>query len=190
MVNKDNGQEKGTVYRTMRLKKREVTQREELRQILEECKVVRIGTSDEEGMLIVPLNYGYEWKTDAEGKEKLQIYFHSARDGRKVEAFAKNPKVAFELDCAGSVIRGDYACAYSFAYRSIMGNGTVRLLEKREEKQKALDQIMCHMAPDAKVKFEDAMIERVNVYCLEAEHFTGKMRQDERERKNDTGSTN
>ena len=45
--------------REMRLKKREITDPEILREILESCEVVRIGAMDEEGMFIVPMNYGY-----------------------------------------------------------------------------------------------------------------------------------
>ena len=47
--------------REMRLKKREITDPEILREILESCEVVRIGAMDEEGMFIVPMNYGYEY---------------------------------------------------------------------------------------------------------------------------------
>ena len=43
----------------MRLKKREVTDKKVLGEILEECDVVRIGAVDEEGMFIVPVNFGY-----------------------------------------------------------------------------------------------------------------------------------
>ena len=46
--------------REMRLKKREITDPEILREILESCEVVRIGAMDEEGMFIVPMNYGYD----------------------------------------------------------------------------------------------------------------------------------
>ena len=46
--------------RNMRLAKREVTETEALRQILEDCDVVRLGLTDEDGMFIVPVNFGYE----------------------------------------------------------------------------------------------------------------------------------
>ena len=42
--------------REMRLKKREITDPEILREILESCEVVRIGAMDEEGMFIVPMD--------------------------------------------------------------------------------------------------------------------------------------
>ena len=42
---------------------------------------------------IVPLNYGYEY---ADGE--LTFYFHSAKEGRKLEILKKNPTVCLELD--------------------------------------------------------------------------------------------
>ena len=46
----------------MRLAKREITDGKELRSVIEKCTVLRIGGRDEEGMFIVPVNYGYEWE--------------------------------------------------------------------------------------------------------------------------------
>ena len=115
-------------HRPMRRQKREVTSPEELRRILEKCQILRIGAMDEEGMFVVPVNYGFEWE------DELLLYFHSAKEGRKADAFRKDPNVAFELDCGYEVITGDYACSYSAAYESIMGNGTVTLLETPEKR--------------------------------------------------------
>ena len=42
----------------MRLSKREITDMAVIREILEECDVVRLGLKDDEGMFIVPVNYG------------------------------------------------------------------------------------------------------------------------------------
>ena len=64
--------------RPMRLAKREVRETEELRWILEDCDVVRIGLTDEEGMFIVPVNFGYEL-SEQDGEWKLTLYIHSAR---------------------------------------------------------------------------------------------------------------
>ena len=47
--------------REMRLYKREIRDPEIIREILEECSVVRLGTRDEEGMFIVPGKCGYEF---------------------------------------------------------------------------------------------------------------------------------
>lgn len=167
--------------RQMRLKKREIKEEEALRQILEDCDVVRIGAVDEEGMFIVPVNYGYEFVQTQSGQSRLKLYFHSAREGRKAELFDKEPDVAIEMDCGHKVIRGDYTCAYSFAFRSIMGNGKIRPVKEKEEKRYGLNLLMRHMEPSAEINFMDEMVERVSVYCIEVTHFTGKQRKEERE---------
>ena len=94
-----------------------------LRQILADCDVVHIGAMDGDGMFVVPVNYGYEFCSGSEGEKtvstveglpgSLRLYLHSAGEGRKAEAFAGGPEVAFEMDCGHEIIRGDYTCSYS-----------------------------------------------------------------------------
>ena len=103
----------------------------------------------QEGIYIVPVNYGYSWE---EG-EPLRFYIHSAKEGRKVQAFAAREDVGFELDLEQGVIRGTYTCSYSYAYQRITGTGKIRLLENREEKEHGLSRIMEHMAPEAELSF-------------------------------------
>ena len=161
--------------RPMRLFKREIKDEEILREILEECDVVRLGGFDEDGMFIVPVNYGYELE-NISGKMNLRLYIHGAKEGRKAEAFAKNASVAVEMDCCHEVITGDYTCSYSYAYRSIMGNGRIHVLTEKEKQIHALTKIMEHLAPDAEIRFRPEMLERTAVFCIDVEDFTGKER--------------
>ena len=108
--------------RTMRLKKREIRDKEVLRDLIDGCSVVRIGAADEEGMFIVPVNYGYELLEKEDGTLDWKLYFHSAAQGRKAEAFAKEPVAALELDREGGVIRGDYTCSYSLCLPEYYGD--------------------------------------------------------------------
>lgn len=163
--------------RQMRLGKREIKEPEDLQKILEACDVVRIGAVDEEGMFIVPVNFGYEFEV-CEGKEpQLRLYFHGALKGRKAEAFAQKPEVAIEMDCAHQLITGDYTCSYSYAYQSIMGTGHVRLLSEKDEKIHGLSRVMEHLAPEAEIAFSEEMLARTGVFCIEVTSFTGKMRE-------------
>lgn len=157
----------------MRLYKREVKDPQMLNKILETCDVVRIGCQDEEGLFVVPVNYGYEY----DFKQGLKLYLHSAAEGRKAAAFDREPTVAFEMDYETGLIRGDYSCSYSMGFCSIMGNGRIRKLQEREEKIKGLTLLMNHIAPEAEIHFRDEMLARVNIYCIEADSFTGKMRE-------------
>ena len=161
--------------REMRLHKREVRDPEIIREILEECSVVRLGTRDEEGMFIVPVNFGYEFSEKEDG-QGLTFFIHGAGEGRKADAFDSCPDVAVEMDCRHGIITGDYTCSYSYSYRSIMGNGKVRRAADEQEKVYGLTKIMEHMAPDAEICFRPEMLERTAVFCIDVEDFTGKER--------------
>ena len=155
--------------REMRLHRRKVEDPKIIREILDECSVMRIGIRDEEGMFIVPVNYGYELEEE-DGYLRLTLYFHGA------EALAADPETAIEMDCRHEVITGDYSCSYSYAYRSIMGNGKAVLLTGAEEKQYALARLMEHMAPGTVIEFGPEALARTNVYRINVAHFTAKER--------------
>ena len=159
--------------RKMRLAKREIQEKKRLMEILEQAKVLRIGTMDQDGIYIVPVNYGYSWE---EGKP-LRFYIHSAKEGRKVQAFAAREDVGFELDLEQGVIRGTYTCSYSYAYRSIMGTGKIRKVTDPAEKEHGLRLLMNHMEPGAKIDFSPEVLERTAVFCIEVKEFTGKQRE-------------
>lgn len=68
----------------MRRKDREVTCEADKLAILDECKVCRVALQDEQGLYIVPMNFGYQYESD-----RLTLYFHSAKSGRKITALQK-----------------------------------------------------------------------------------------------------
>ena len=185
---------------SMRLRKREVRDVEMLRTIVEACKVVHIGCIDEEGVFVVPMSFGYEWSmatenatcgggiatgdeadnvvpgTGTEAEAHLTLWLHCAAEGRKARAWAENPHVAIEMDCEDGLITGDFACAYSYAFRSIMGTGTLTPVTSPAEKRRGLTRIMEHIAPGSPISYSDQSIERVAVWRLDVERFTGKLR--------------
>ena len=161
--------------RKMRLYKREICEPEIIKEILEECEVVRLGCRDAEGMFIIPVNYGYEF-SKSEEKMRLTLFIHGAGEGRKADAFTACPDVAVEMDCRHGIITGDYTCSYSYSYRSIMGNGKVRRAADVQEKIYGLTKIMEHMAPEAEIEFSPAMLERTEVFLIDIERFTEKER--------------
>ena len=123
----------------MRRKDREVTDQEEIQKIFDDCKVCRIGIVDEDGPYIVPMNYGY---VKEEGK--VILYFHGAREGKKIDLIRKNPNVGIELDYKHELAEGKIAFQYSYYYASIIGKGTASIIDNPKEKLKALNVIMRH----------------------------------------------
>lgn len=168
--------------REMRRAKREVTDAGELRGIIEACRTVRLGLVDAEGVFIVPMSFGYDWPEGDDGA-RLTLWLHSAGAGRRTEALlatgagtAAGAPVAIEMDVEDGVTTGDYACAYSFAYRSIMGTGRAHVVTDADEKVRGLRRIMEHLAPGAPVTFSPEAVERVSVLRVDVERLSGKQR--------------
>lgn len=152
----------------MRRKEREVSDPVELIKILQSCKVIRVALQDQEGLYIVPLNYGYVL---SEGV--LTFYFHSAKVGRKLSAIKKDNRVAFELDGEHRLIDGDKACDYSFAFDSVIGQGFAFIVEDPEEKKTGLSLLMKHQTGKDFV-FTDKEAATVTVWKITATTYTGK----------------
>ncbi|MBE6053639.1 MAG: pyridoxamine 5'-phosphate oxidase family protein [Clostridium sartagoforme] len=152
----------------MRRKDREVTNINEKIEIINNCKVIRLGMQDKEGLYIVPLNFGYSYLED-----KLTLYFHSAKEGRKLDAIVENSDVAFEMDCEHRLIEADTACLYGFAFKSIVGNGVASIVENMEEKKRALSLLMKHQT-GKNFAFEDKHAKAVAVFKVDVTNFSAK----------------
>lgn len=155
----------------MRRKDREVTDIHQQLDILGKCKVCRLAMQDAQGLYIVPMNFGYEYRD-----EKLTLYFHGAREGRKIRALEHGLIVAFEMDCEGELRKGETPCAYGYAYKSLMGTGRAVLVKETEEKKKALSLLMMHQT-GRKFCFTDQQTESVAVIRVEADGMTAKCRE-------------
>ena len=155
----------------MRRADREVTDRQEILAILNQCTVGHLALVDPYGEpYLVPMNFGWE---DKEGK--VQIYLHSAKEGRKLDILAKNPRACFEADCNHELETARNACAYSFKYESVMGWGNVRVVQDVEEKIHGLTLLMTHQT-GKDFTFEPKHTAIVEVLCLELDKITGKRR--------------
>lgn len=152
----------------MRRKDREVTDINDLLSIVEECRICHLGLIDDKGMYIVPLNYGYEYIN-----QRLNLYFHSAHVGRKIDAIINNPNVCIEMDCDHRLIEGEKACDYSFGFKSIIGNGKASIVSDYNEKLKGLSLLMKHET-QREFEFDEKMINQVSVIKVEVNEFTGK----------------
>lgn len=113
----------------MRRKDREITDICAILELVSECKVCRLAMTDGGVPYIVPLNYGYEYADGA-----LTFYFHSAKEGRKLEILKKNPTVCLELDGRGELVEAANPCAYGYTFASVIGTGNVEFIEYTEEK--------------------------------------------------------
>ena len=105
-------------------KDKEITDKTEIEAILREATVGRLGTSTDDTPYVVPVSYVYD-----DGK----IIIHGAKQGKKMEAIASNPRVCLEVDTS-DIITSDDPCNYSYRYKSVIANGTAKILEDPNEK--------------------------------------------------------
>ena len=85
----------------MRRADRQVTDPQEINQIIKTAKVLHLGLFDGNFPYVVPLHYGYEQENGV-----FVFFLHSAKDGHKLEQIQKNPHVCVELECEVSPIPG------------------------------------------------------------------------------------
>lgn len=156
--------------RDMRRKDREVSG-QEIIDIIHKQDVCRLAMVDQGVPYIVPLNFGYQ----TEGT-KLELYFHCANEGRKLDILRKNPTVCFELDGGHRFLKGNSPCQYSFAFESVIGTGEVEFIEDREEKAAALGIIIERFGPDPDFVYPEAMISGVTVFKVIVKEVKGKRR--------------
>ena len=156
----------------MRRQDRAVTDPQEIRAILERCQVCRLAMADAQGLYIVPMNYGFT----LEG-ERLTLYFHCAREGRKIDALTAAPQVAFEMDGGHQLTGAGQACNYSFNYECVTGTGTVRFCTAPAEKIAGLQAIMAHLTGEH-FSLTDQMVEKVCVFQVTADAYSAKARRE------------
>ena len=169
----------------MRLAKREIVDEDELRGLIEGCQVLRVGAVDDEGVFIVPVNFGVVWHgreaVASDGGPVASFYIHSAREGRKAACWgageAAGVPVAIELDRDNGNITGSYSCAYSRAYASAMGSGRIVEVTDEDERSRGLGLLMAHAAPGAPASFSAEAMTRVAIFRIDVTQLTGKKRE-------------
>lgn len=153
----------------MRRKEKEITDNGRIDEMIRGCDCCRLGFLDGDGVYIVPLNFGFAWE---EGKRVL--YFHGAPRGKKIDLAASGPRVGFEMDCGHRLVEGERACEYSFCYGSIIGSGTLRMVEDFDRKRAALNCIMAHYSGRDSWDFQEAAVRGTAVLRLEVDKLSCK----------------
>jgi nitroimidazol reductase NimA-like FMN-containing flavoprotein (pyridoxamine 5'-phosphate oxidase superfamily) len=118
---------------------------------------------DENYPYAVPLSYVYL---------NNRIYFHSAKEGHKIDAVIKHPKVSFSV-IDEDTVAGDKFTTY---YRSAIAFGKARIAEE-DERLQALEALVEKYAGaeprEAKAKAVTGCSE-AHIIAIDIEHMTGK----------------
>ena len=122
------------------------------------------------GPYLVPLSFGYRLN----GRE-LCLYFHSAKEGRKLEIWRKNSRVCFEMCYEGEAVRTETPCESGYYYASVIGYGDIRFIDDPQEKCEALSLLMYHQA-GMSVRFDEEQAKNVCVFMIRTNDYCGKQK--------------
>lgn len=154
----------------MRKREREITDLKEIRSILDSCKILHLGLSDDGQPYVVPLNYGYTLENGA-----LVFYLHGATEGYKYDVIRSNPRVSFAMECDAVPFEGKVACQYGMSYKSLMGMGEAKIVTDTAEKQLALS-ILMKSQTGKDFAFNEKLVSIVNVIKITVERYSAKKR--------------
>ena len=181
----------------MRRKDREVLGDENIAKIIEQCTTCHVAMMDDTaaGMpYVIPMSFGYSLKDGA-----LELYFHCAHVGKKLDCIRKNPNVAFSMCIENRIeIHEDVYCKNGRFYASVVGQGKAEIVEDSTEKCRGLSLLMERQAAGAvhgsssaqsakpapsmhaphKFEFTPAQAAAVTVFKITSTNFTGKAKND------------
>lgn len=166
----------------MRRKDREVLGDENIVKIIEQCTTCHIAMEDDAdaGMpYVIPMSFGYSLKDGV-----LELYFHCAHVGKKLDCIRKNPNVAFSMCVENRIeIHEDVYCKSGRFYASVVGQGEAEIVEDSAEKCRGLSLLMERQAAGAsqsmqatphKFEFTPAQAATVTVLKITSTNYTGK----------------
>jgi len=158
----------------MRRKDREITEPEKIDVIIRQGRICHLGIADTDIPYVVPLNYGYD-------PMQKCFYFHSAREGRKIElltrggAAASGCPCAFEITAVCTIIPGDQrACAWGTVFSSVMGRGRITFIADAEEKRKGLDFVMAQYSEQSGWIYSEDELSKILVLRMDIETMSAK----------------
>jgi nitroimidazol reductase NimA-like FMN-containing flavoprotein (pyridoxamine 5'-phosphate oxidase superfamily) len=125
----------------MRAAKKEIKDPAVITDLFTQSHVGRLGTIGADGSpMIKPLNFVY---LDGD------IYFHSAREGEKMDDMKRDARVCFEIDLPLGYVRNDKSpCRAGYRYRSVIVKGRALTVEDRETKLRVLAALMEKYQPE------------------------------------------
>ena len=153
----------------MRRKDREVTDITENEKILLQCKTCHVAMVEDGMPYVVPLSYGYRIFNG----NLLELYFHSALEGKKLNILRKNNRVCFEITYEGQPKHADTPCKFGLYFASIIGYGDTVFIDDTDKKCEILSIMFKHQT-GTDVTFTAEQCENVCVFKIISSDYSGK----------------
>jgi nitroimidazol reductase NimA-like FMN-containing flavoprotein (pyridoxamine 5'-phosphate oxidase superfamily) len=153
----------------MRRKDRAIDDRISLRAIIEKADACRLAFAVGNTPYIVTMNFGFEW----EGTFPV-LYFHCAREGRKLDMMRLNSRVCFELDVGHELVTGPAPCDWGMRYASVLGYGILDEITDEDKRRAGLDLVMRHYGWGGEGSYKASVLGTTAVLALRVDELAGK----------------
>lgn len=153
----------------MRRRDREIKEFDEIVKIIKKCDSLVLGLNDEGYPYLVPLNFGMDIEDG-----QLYLYFHCAKEGKKLDLIQKDNRATFEMDCNHNFILYEERMSCTMGYESVIGQGTIEIVAE-DKKYDAL-KILMRQYHAEDFQFNTDMIKVTTLPRLKVEKLTGKRR--------------
>ncbi len=153
----------------MRRTDKEITDQALISQVIQKSQVCRLGLARDNTPYVLPVSFGYDGAA---------VYFHTAKEGRKIEFLTANNRACFEFEHDVRIVTNDSnPCRWTFSFQSVIGYGVVRELIDPAEKISGLNQIMHHYS-GRDWTFTAESLDTIRVWRIAIESLTGKQSKD------------
>lgn len=152
----------------MRKSRREIKDFHEIIKVLDECQTIRLGLYDDKFPYIVPLSFGWE-----EVNGQLYIYFHCAKEGKKVNLIAGNNAVCVEADILNGYVKTERSVTAD--YKSVIAYGHAKQVFN-DDAIHGIDLLLKHCNITGYPAKDCVLTNIVAVYKITIESITGKAR--------------
>lgn len=156
----------------MRKSDREITDFNEKIALLARCSTIRLGLHGKDYPYVVLLSFGFEFKDN-----RVIIYFHCTKEGKKAELIKSDPRVCVEADVLNGYM--DTGKSITADYESLIGFGECTEVFG-EEVVHGLELLMEHCGVTGYSARQCASLGKTAVYKVELSELTGKRRFKER----------
>lgn len=152
----------------MRRDDREITNINEIYDVLMRCTTINLGINDADSPYVVPMTFGCSMDD-----QKITVYFHCAGMGKKWDLLHQNNNVCVEAHIYERIVMAGTE-NITAQFESVIGWGKAVLVEDQKAKVDAIKIMLEHYDSSGFPATSCSGLSRVQVYRIELEKVSGK----------------
>ena len=149
----------------MNRSEREINDRGQIDEIIHDGEVCHLAFAARNDPYVVPVSYGYDGE---------YLYIHTAKEGKKIDCAAANPRVCFAIERNVKLAVNDSSpCKWTLTYESVVGYGQMEELTELDDKNYGLSEVVRHYSGKG-WDFKGHELDSTRIWRISVDSVTGK----------------